>query len=192
MAFHRFGSAALSEHRWYLASPRDRSGNEVDPRLFTQGKPVDLPAVLHITKRRTGRPLDFTLADFDMPVVSASLATLLIDAAKGCIQLLPVEVEEEDDKYFILNVTRTVHCISDDESAVMRWTEGDARPEKVGQYRMVAKPVMTADNHSGEAIFRAAGWEIMLLASDDLAKILLRSGLSGLELTSLPNAASDA
>ena len=192
MAFHRFGSAVAPEDRWYLASPCDLSGEEIDPRLFTQGKPVDMPADLHIAKRRRGRPLDFTLADFDMPVVSRRMAKLLLDAAQGCVQLLPAEVEDEEDEYFILNVTRTVRCISDPDSSVMRWQAGDGRPEKVGQYRMVANPVLTAASHAGEAMFRAAGWEIMLLASNTLARVLLKSGLSGLELPLLPRAASDA
>jgi len=192
MAFHRFGSASVPEDRWYLASPHDATGEEIDPRLFTEGKPVDLPANLIVTKRRLGRPLDFTLADFDMPVVSGPLAKLLLDAAQGCVQLLPTKVEGEEDEYFILNVTRTVPCISDADSLVMHWQTTDGRPEKIGQYRMVAKPVLTAANHAGEALFRAAGWEVMLLASGKLARVLLNSGLTGLELSMLPRAASDA
>lgn len=192
MAFHRFGSATGPEDRWYLASPHNASGEEVDPRLFTEGRPIDLPANLYITKRRRGRSLDFTLADFDMPVVSAQLASLLLDFARDCIQLLPAQVEDEQGEFFILNVTRTVPCISDEHSGVMRWNQCDGRPEKVGQYRMVVNPVLTAANHSGAAMFRAAGWEIMLLASDDLARVLLNSGLSGLELATLPSVAGDA
>jgi hypothetical protein len=192
MAFHRFGSASTPEDRWYLAGPRDVAGQALDPRLFTQGKHVDLPADLVVTKRRQGRPLDFTLADFDMPVVSRPLARLMLDAAQGCVQLIPTKVEGEEDDYFILNVTRTVPCISDAESLVMHWHASDGRPEKTGQYRMVAKPVLTTANHAGESIFRATGWEIMLLASGELASALLNSGLSGFELPLLPRANDDA
>ena len=181
----------MPEDRWYLASPRDVAGEEIDPRLFTQGKPVDVPTNLIVTKRRQGLPLDFTLADFDMPVVSGALAKLLLHAAHGCVQLLPTRVQGEEDEYFILNVTRTVPCVSDAHSLITRWQPGDGRPDKLGQYRMVAKPVLTAASHSGEALFRASGWEVMLLASDNLARVLLTSGLSGLELALLPHA-SDA
>jgi hypothetical protein len=175
-----------------LGSPHNASGEEVDPRLFTEGRPIDLQANLHITKRQRGRSLDFTLADFDMPVVSAPLANLLLDVARDCIQLLPAQVEDEQDEFFILNVTRTVPCISDAHSGVMRWNQGDGRPEKVGQYRMVVNPVLTAASYSEETMFRAAGWQIMLLASDNLARVLLNSGLSGLELATLPTLAGDA
>jgi hypothetical protein len=192
MTFHRFGSPATPANRWYLASLRDSNGVEVDPRPFTQGKPVDCASGLTIAKRQDGYPLDFTLADFDMPVVSSSLATLLQEEAHGCIQLLPAKVEGEEHKYFVLVATCKVACISDSESAVMRWEEKDGRPEKVGDYRMIASPVLTNANHRGEAIFRARGWEIMLLATDSLARKLLASGLTGLELTQLPPVASDA
>lgn len=157
MAFHRFGSPAVPEDRWYLASPYNPTGEEVDARLFTEGRPVDLPTNLYITKRRCGRALDFTLADFDMPVVSAALASMLLDLARDCIQLLPAQVEDEQGELFILNVARTVPCISDAHSGVVRWSPCDGGPDKVGQYRMVVNPMLSEANHSGEAIFRAAG-----------------------------------
>ena len=182
----------MPEDRWYLASPHNSTGEEVDARLFTEGRPVDLATNLYITKRRDDRALDFTLADFHMPVVSAPLARLLLDFARDTIQLLPAQVEDERGEFFILNVTRTVPCISDAHSGVMRWNQCDGRPDNVGKYRMVVNPVLSSANHSGEAVFRAAGWEIMLLASDDLSRALRKSGFSGLELATLPNVAGDA
>jgi hypothetical protein len=38
--FYRLIADPAATSRWYLKSPIDPSGNEVDPRLFTQGVPV--------------------------------------------------------------------------------------------------------------------------------------------------------
>ena len=192
MPFSRFDSPAVPTDRWYLASPRLKSGDEVDPRLFTTGRPLDWAAPLFVPLRRRGRPLDFTLADFDMPVVSAALASLLQLKAPDCFQLLPAKVEGDPGQFFVLNATRAVPCISDRHSLILRWTSEDGRPDKVGTYRMVANPVLTPSNHRGEAIFRAAGWEIMLLATETLAQALQASDFTGLKLVALPEATGDA
>ena len=113
LPFSRFHSAEQPVDRWYLASPTTGHGEDVDPRLFTRGKRIDIADDLYLAKRREGKPLDFTLADFDMPVVSDRLATLLLQHAKHDIQLIPVSVHGEPSTYLILNVSASVQCIAD-------------------------------------------------------------------------------
>ncbi|KQV52726.1 hypothetical protein ASC95_07855 [Pelomonas sp. Root1217] len=170
-----------------MASPTTGHGEEVDPRLFTQGKRVDIAGDLYLSKRREGKPLDFTLADFDMPVVSDRLAALLLQHAKDEIQLVPVSVHGEPSTYQILNVCAAVPCIAEPETVVTRWGPDDGRPDKIGQLRMVMSPVMSADQHGGQAIFRAEGWQIMLLCHCGLAQALISSGFSGIALSALPS-----
>jgi hypothetical protein len=191
-SFYRFGSSTKPENRWYLGAPLNLMGGDIDPRLFTQGIAVDIPDGLVIEKRRHGHPIDFTLADFDMPVVSERLSEVLLEHGKGSVQLLPATVEGEHDKYFIVNAIRAIPCISDRDCLAMRWNESDGRPEKTGSYRMVAQPVLTAANHRGEPIFRAAGWEIMLLCTEPLKVAMERFGFTGIELLRIPSATSDA
>jgi hypothetical protein len=187
LPFSRFESAQQPADRWYLASPTTSHGEYIDPRLFTQGKRIDMADGLYLAKRREGKPLDFTLADFDMPVVSDRLAALLLQHAKHHIQFIPVSVHGESSRYQILNVCANVSCIAEPETVVTRWGPDDGRPDKIGQLRMVISPVMTADEYDGQAIFRATGWQIMLLCHRGLASALISSGFSGLALSALPS-----
>jgi hypothetical protein len=191
-SFYRFGSSAEPEGRWYLGAPLNPMGGEIDPRQFTQGTRADTLDGLVIQKRRHGQPIDFTLADFDMPVASERLAEVLLQHVKDSVQLLPAAVHGEQGKYFIVNAVRAIPCISDKDSLVMRWNESDGRPEKTGSYRMIAEPVLTAANHRGEPIFRAAGWEVMLLCTEALRTVVERLGFTGIEFLRIPSATSDA
>src|SRR5262245_12919954 len=72
--------------RWYLDGLSDKKGRKLDSRDFTYGnrlglKPrlkislsdeeslVEIEPPLKVSLRRQGKPLDFTYADFDMPIV---------------------------------------------------------------------------------------------------------------------------
>ena len=57
--------------RWYVGTIVDELGREVDPWQFTEGHPVQTQGKLKMPLRVTGRPLDFTLAGLDIPVVNA-------------------------------------------------------------------------------------------------------------------------
>src|SRR5262245_1410206 len=39
-AFYRLLADPAATSRWYLMSPRDSAGREIDPRIFTQGVPI--------------------------------------------------------------------------------------------------------------------------------------------------------
>lgn len=76
--------------RWYLKSPVDSEGNEIDPRLFTQGLRVGRQPLLTVPVRRQGNPVDFNFCDFDMIVSPVSLNDAIEAVAKHAIQRIPV------------------------------------------------------------------------------------------------------
>ncbi len=184
--FARFESPASPADRWYLGSPKRESGDECDPRDFTVGARVDVSGMLSVPMRRQGRPLDFTLADFDMPVVSSRLAECLLKNAMADIQLVPVAIDGAAQQHYILNVCSVLQCIAEPETQVVRWQPHDGRPEKVSTIRMLVNPVLTAEHHTGQAIFRVSDWKIMLLCTSTLGAQLLSGGFSGIELLPLP------
>ncbi|MCX7217647.1 MAG: hypothetical protein NTY70_01545 [Burkholderiales bacterium] len=121
-----------------------------------------------------------------MPVVSSRLAECLLECAPSDLQLVPVRVSGTEELHYIVNICSLVPCIAEPETKVTRWLPEDGRPEKVGAFRMVIEPVLTAEQHAGQPIFRAQGWEIMMLCTASLKNVLLRGRFSGLELTDLP------
>lgn len=183
--FYKIEDELAEVGRWYLRGPRDAAGREVDPRTFTTGKPVADPGPLTIPLRHPGRRLDFTLADFDMPVVIPRLGMHLEWLAPGAVQRFRVAVEDEPLPYEILNVTREIYCLDEAASSVRYWTEEDGRPEKVGQYRMILAPVIDAARVAAAVIFRLGGWRTTIVCTAEVRDALVRRRYSGLRFEPL-------
>ena len=167
--------------RWFLKSPVGPSGEELDPRLFTKGQRYAGGHGLRLPQRREGRALDFTLADFDMPVASARAAELLGRYCGDSVQLVPVAVEGEAEPFAIVNVLATCRCIDEKRSDFDLWTEEDERPDRLGQYRMFSElKVDAARVPEGSHLFRLEGWLIALVVSEQLQAALKAARLSGL------------
>jgi hypothetical protein len=159
--------------RWYLNGPRRMNGPAVDPRDFTTGNPVQVGSLgsLTIPIRRAGRPLEFTLGDFDLPVVSSELGATLKARCAGEIQLIPAQVEGATMNYEILNLTQRVRCLDEKQSGVTWWTPADGRPDKVGEYMIVAHPRVDPTRVAGQQIFRIQGWENVIVVSDEISDV---------------------
>lgn len=167
--------------RWYLKSPLDPSGNEVDPRLFTQGVPVGSQPPLRLPLRRSGPEVGFNFCDFDMVVTPASVNAELEALVGPAIQRIPVTVDARTTEYEILNACELVPCFDESRSLFTKWTDADGRPEKVGQVRMIAKLKIDPALAKGHHIFRVAGWPIALIASEEVKDLLEARRVSGLK-----------
>lgn len=158
--------------RWFLKAPVGPEDREIDPRLFTAGRRLDVAGPLRIPLRRPGEALDFTLADFDMPVLRADFADALAEAAGDDFQRIPVTVQGSDGRFDVLNVLPLVRCLDEERSGVSYWTEADGRPDKVGQYRMVADLRVRPEAVGPHRIFRVEGWKVALIVAEPVKRIL--------------------
>jgi len=165
------------EGRWQLGEPISASG-DVDPSRFTTGQVYDGPRDLTLD-REDGVPLDFTLAAFDVPVVSERIATILRELCPCDIQIIPIGIEGEEVGYAILNVLSTVACLNEEKSVFTKWTDADGRNDKLGQYRMVAKLVVDHNKTEGAEIFRIDGWDVPLIVSKRIKEGLEQQGCVG-------------
>jgi hypothetical protein len=166
-----------AQGRWYLKGPTRLDGTPVDPRTFTTGRPVLMNdfGTLFVPLRRRGQPLDYTLADFDMPVARFQLAVALEERCSGEVQLIPARVEGATEDYAILNLTQRIRCLDEKTSGVTWWTAADGRPEKIGEYMIVAHPRIDAARAGGRSIFRIQGWENVVVVSEEIRDIFLSS-----------------
>lgn len=167
--------------RWYLKSPLDADGNEVNPRIFTQGIQVDFQQQLVLPLRRSGKEVDFNFSDFDMVVTPSSLNSELEALLGSVIQRIPVEIENSSKRYEILNVSQLVECLDESRSLFTKWAAGDGRPEKIGQYRMIATLKIDPAAVKGRHLFRVAGWPISMIVSEEVKKFLESRKTSGLK-----------
>lgn len=176
-AYYCLSDDMTTGNRWFLKGPLDRRGARLDPRLFTYREPVECDAPLYIPLRRPGRQLDFTLADFDMPVLRSSLARELQALAPESIQLFPAVVEGSNDSFHIVNVVSVVACLDEQRSTLTYWTQAHGRPDKVGKPMMVVELRVDTERAAGKKIFRLKDWKIALIVSEDARDIL--RGASG-------------
>lgn len=170
--------------RWFLNGLFDRSGTRFDSREFRYGirvetgppfniglyaeeKSVEVELPLRISLRREGNPIDFTFADFDVPVVTSNVATILASVAGENIQRVPVVVESRKEEYEIVNVISRVECIDKIASEIQWFEEGnDVRPDLAGKPEMITKLVIDSSQAEGYHMFRPKGWEVVVIVSD--------------------------
>lgn len=156
--------------RWYLGPPFSEDGSEIDPRLFTIGR-QDNPRPSRIGIRRPGRPLEFTEADFGMPVIATSFADRLRPLVGPAVQFIEILIDGNGG-YAIMNVLPIVNCIDDDQSQVARWTREDHRADLAGQYRVVLNLTIDPARAGSNKIFRTEGWVIALIVSEEVKDVL--------------------
>ncbi|WP_141618615.1 DUF1629 domain-containing protein [Myxococcus sp. AB036A] len=171
--------------RWELGHPGDAQGHEVDdPWMFREGHPVEVSQRFTVPIEEPGKALDFSLAGFSTPVVSASVANIFLEMAPKDVQLLPVDIRDHLDPYFILVATRLIRCIDDAASEeVLYWRPEDGRPEKVGQYRDVYGMRVDLAQVGNAQVFRTWGWSIALIVSEDIKQALERAKATGVKFT---------
>jgi hypothetical protein len=168
--------------RWFLGPPYDPAGNEVDPRIFTDGVPVSVHSSLTIPVRELGDKVDFNFCAFDMVVTPRAFNVELEKLVGSAIQRIPVTVEGEGDRFEILNICESVLCLDESRTEhVMKWTADDGRPDKIGKYRMIIGMKIDPAAAEGHHIFRVAGWYLALIVSEEVKRFFEAWNISGLE-----------
>ena len=171
--------------RWVLSDPLDENGQEIDPWLFDEGKPLDLQGTLRLPQAQAGRALDFSLTTLAIPVVHARVVSLLERSGlQQQVQWLPAQVEGRPEPYFILNALRVIRCIDNPRcDQVQYWNAEDGEPDKVGQYRVVSGLRIDPSRVGNASIFRTWGWSVALIISEQLKQALEQENISGIRLT---------
>lgn len=152
--------------RWFLKGPIGPDGQAVDPRLFTVGNHVDLTGPFRIPIRRPGAQADFTLADFEMPVLLAKYAASLECVAARDIQRFPTSIVGVDDEYDIINIVSVVDCLDEQASEITYWTKEAGSPDMVGKYLAVTRIKVDPRRTNGHHVFRLARWKTAIIVSE--------------------------
>lgn len=153
-------------NRWFLKGPVDQHGNRIKGEVFRVAQHVEVETPLVIPIRRPGDRLDWTFADFDMPVLSKSTAGVLSEILGSKSHMYEAHVEGCDEAYYIFNARSCVSCVDEMKSEFIKWTPEDGIPSKVGQYRQISRLIVEPNQIHGENIFRVKGWRIALIASE--------------------------
>jgi hypothetical protein len=169
-------------NRWFVGEPvLNFDPATVRGTEFLRGNPVDLEGTLRAGITIQGEPLDFTFAEFGVPVVRRAIAERIAAIAPAAVQRIPLIIPERPAESFeVLNVIVVVDCLDQERSKVTRWSEADGVPELVGQYLSVLDPVVDPSRIGGEAVFRIAGWLPPIIVNERVAQVL--AGATGIKI----------
>lgn len=169
--------------RWFLGEPYADAKEEIDARLFRYGQPYTGPSPIRIPILKDGTAVAFSLAAFDMPVVSDAVRKAVGAITSQGYDLFPVAVDSRKDAYWILNVNTAIACVDEARSEVQKWAASDGRPDRIGAYRSIVNLKIDPSRSCGD-IFRVKGWEVALVVSDNIRHAL--EGISNLGIIFKP------
>ena len=174
-----------STDRWHLKRPFDKNGSPLDPWQFKAGRILafERPPVFRIS--HPGRPLEFTLSGFTLPVVHGRVVSILerLDL-RDQVQFVPARIVDVPEPYYILNALKIIRCIDDARcQEVRRWGPDDGEPERVGEYRNVVGMRVDPTRIGVADVLRPWGWEVALLVSERVKLALETERVTGPRFT---------
>ena len=151
------------------------------------GTRVDVSEPLSVEITHFGRPLAFYLTSFGVPVATSALCAVVSQIADPDVQVIPITVAGQGG-HSVLNCTRTVACVDDSRSEFIKWTSGDHRPERAGEYRAIPRLVLDEERIPNDVVFfRIRGWRVVLVVSEQLKKAMLEHGCLGAKFLPISN-----
>jgi hypothetical protein len=158
--------------RWYLGSPITDQGDELDARVFLAGQPVPDVGPLSLPITRSGAAQEFTMGDFDMPVLATSFVDELRHVAPDDSQSIPVTVKGEEREFSIINVLHVIRCLDESRSTVVRWPDNATVRDLAGTYLTVSDIHIDPAKVGTANMFRIAGWLAALIVSEPVGAVL--------------------
>ena len=168
--------------RWHLRSPLDERGQAIAPWLFRKGQWCEPQGTIRFPVKPEGLALDFTLASSAIPVVHGRVVQLMERLGIQEVQFLPAQVEGHGEPYFVLNALRVIRCIDDTRCEEVRyWRPEDNRPDKEGEYKVVAGMRIDPTRVGDARLFRPWGWTVALIVSEELKQAMEKECISGVK-----------
>ncbi|XHF23864.1 hypothetical protein NR792_26225 [Corallococcus exercitus] len=89
------------------------------------------------------------------------------------MQLFPVTVEGEPERYFVVNATKVVDCIDEARCReVHHYDEDDPSPEHEGEYNWIYGLRIDPSKTEGAQVFRLKKFKTAFIVSEDIKNAL--------------------
>lgn len=173
-ANHRF------DDREFRYGIRIDSGSPLRCKLWNEEKVVAVTPPLTLYRSYEGVPLDFTYTDSCMPIATKRVAEILAAIAGDDIQRFPIQVDQLDEKYEIINVISVVDCLDVQRSDTTWFEEGnDIRPDLAGKPWSVFPLFVDSDRVSNRNIFRIRDYTEPVIVSEAIMQAFEQAEVSG-------------
>ncbi len=174
--FYRLRDDMTTNDRWHLAEVIAPDGEEP---FLDDGIPYEMDEPLVIRVSHEGRPLQFCLTSFAVPVASRSVGEAVHRVADGDVELIAATISGYGEGC-VLNIVRIIRCIDETRSEYVKWRKEDHRADLAGEYRDVTKLVLDMKKIPADAhMFRVGGWPVAIVVSDVMRLEMIRVGCEG-------------
>jgi len=178
--FHWVEIAGVSQ--WYITTPVPTSGGKFEePWMFSDGRVVPEPGPIKARVRNQGVRRTFMFAGVErVPIVSEPVAHVFRTLAPDDVQLFPVRVEGEPERYFIVNAVKIIDCIDETNCREVHvYTQEDPFPERVGAYRWIYGLRIDPAKTEGARVFSLNRFKTAFIVSEEIKAALEKVGNLG-------------
>ena len=114
------------------------------------------------------------------PIANQAIADVFKRLAPNDVQLLPVSIDGEPERYFVVNATKVVDGIDEAQCReVQHHDEDDPSPEYEGEYRWIYGLRIDPSKTEGAHVFRLKKFKIAFIVSEEVKDALERVGNLG-------------
>jgi len=177
MQFYRILDDINYNNRWFLGSIPDLT----DIWKYTSATRIEPPvSTIPISLRTEGLHMDFTFADFELPIINEKCRRLL---PANEIQVLPVTLPAhvKKENSYILIIIHEIECVDEANSEYSKFDYNDSvRPDKSGEFRSFSKLIIDPSKVIGANIFRIKRFNNAIIISQYLKDILEMNAITGI------------
>jgi len=158
---------------WFLGPARGPTGQEFDLQGLAYGRRTQLPETLVFVVRSAGIVLDWSFADFGVPVVRPNVLDLLTQFAASDFEWTPARVDGATERFAVVNITSSLDGLDEQRSVLVPWPSGT--PELLTRKRKfmgVTRITVNPARVSGHNLFRLANWSSAIIVSEQLRDAL--------------------
>lgn len=161
--------------QWLLSTPIRDSGEAFDePWMFTDACVLPDPGSVKSQISHPGKKRAFVFAGVEgTPIVSEALANVFRALAPDDVQLFPVTVEGDPERYFVVNAIKVVDAIDEARCReVHHYAEDDPAPEFPGEYNWIYGLRIDPAKTEGAQVFRLKKFKTAFIVSEDIKNAL--------------------
>ncbi len=182
MERHFYSVGLADVPHWLIETPTRDSGEAFDePWMFTDGRVLPDPGAIKARISHPGTRRMFVFAGVEeTPIGSEVVANVFRVLAPNEVQLFPVSIEGESERYFVVNATKVVDGIDEAQCReVQHYDEDDPAPEYEGEYRWIYGLRIDPAKTEGAHVFRLKKFKIAFIVSEEVKDALERVGNLG-------------
>ena len=158
-----------------LESLCDADGRPVDEATLVQCMPCHAPLPLRYEGGTRGLVHDWNWGQFLLPIIRDAIAGQLLELVGNDVEVLRVVVPSVDEPMSIVNILSRRDCVDELVSFAQRDRENPKKYRSVG--RLTVDSVRVGDAN----LFRVAGYEIAMVASQRLVDAARQAAWTGID-----------